>query len=168
MVDDVFTNFKAAGRFFEPSEGESERMAAGTTRRMRHVPPSLLTQRPHSGSALVPRSGPEFPCPPSHNQMSSRDLWQRSTRWRCRPRGPCPLCRPRVPLAVLFAVILIPSLILTIFTQCLRLRPPFPRHRDPSLVVLSVFLHRRRCPFPLLSVCLAMAPAVPQMPESNL
>ena len=55
----------AAGRFFELSEEESERMAAGTTRRTRHVPPSLLAQRPHSGPALVPRFGPELPpyCP---------------------------------------------------------------------------------------------------------
>ena len=44
----------AAGRFFELSEEESERMAARTTRRTRHVPTSLLThwQKPHSGPAL--------------------------------------------------------------------------------------------------------------------
>ena len=52
---------ETAGRFFEPSEEESERMVAETTRRTRHVPTSLLTQRPHSGPALVPRFGPELP-----------------------------------------------------------------------------------------------------------
>jgi hypothetical protein len=36
-------------------------MAAGTTRRTCHVPPSPLTQRPYSGPMLVPRFGPESP-----------------------------------------------------------------------------------------------------------
>ena len=42
---------KAAGRFFEPSE-VGERMAE-ETRRTRHVPTSLLTQRPLLASAQV-------------------------------------------------------------------------------------------------------------------
>jgi hypothetical protein len=50
---------ETAGKFFEPSEEESERMAAGTTRRTRHVPPSLLTQTPFwacARSSLRPRT----------------------------------------------------------------------------------------------------------------
>ena len=62
---------ETAGRFFEPSEEDSERMAAGTTRRTRHVPTSLLTQRPHSGPALVPRFGPELP---NNHRVSHRCL----------------------------------------------------------------------------------------------
>ena len=104
-------------------------------------------------------------CPPS-NQTSSRDLWQEVragavvlvalalsvalVRWPPFPplSSSFPSSSPSLPL---------PST-----------SRPFPRHRDPSLVALSVFLHRRRRPFSLLSVCLAMALAVPQMPESNL
>jgi hypothetical protein len=71
---------ETAGRFFELSEEESERMAAGTTRRTRHVPTSLLThwQKPHSGPALVPRFGPERPpvsLPHLHPHHHTNDLF---------------------------------------------------------------------------------------------
>jgi hypothetical protein len=54
-----FHKFEAAGRFFEPSKGNSNGMAAGMTRRTCHVLPSLLTQRPYFGPVLIPCFGSE-------------------------------------------------------------------------------------------------------------
>jgi hypothetical protein len=88
---------------------------AGTTKRTRHVPPSPLTQRPHSGPALVPRFGPEFPRIREllHIHLPVCLAAYNSDRSISRSQKLCPVLTPLTTVAPL-SVGVFPSLSLTL------------------------------------------------------